>query len=136
MAMIGWLAAFVILIGIEAGTMALTTIWFAGGALAAFFAALFGLSVQVQLVLFLAVSFVLLIFTKPFVSRFVNRKDQRGWADRKERKGDGPDRQCYVGRSGRGKRPGMDGPVCQRGDGDPGGRNGCDPGDPGSETDC
>ena len=43
MAMIGWLAAFVILIGIEAGTMALTTIWFAGGALAAFFAALFGL---------------------------------------------------------------------------------------------
>ena len=36
MAMIGWLAAFVILIGIETGTMALTTIWFAGGALAAF----------------------------------------------------------------------------------------------------
>ena len=81
MAMIGWLAAFVILIGIEAGTMALTTIWFAGGALAAFFAALFGLSVQVQLVLFLAVSFVLLIFTKPFVSRFVNRDTERTIAD-------------------------------------------------------
>ena len=81
MAMIGWLAAFVILIGIEAGTMALTTIWFAGGALAAFFAALFGLSVQVQLVLFLAVSFVLLIFTKPFVSRFVNRDTERTNAD-------------------------------------------------------
>ena len=72
MAMIGWLAAFVILIGIEAGTMALTTIWFAGGALAAFFAALFGLSVQVQLVLFLAVS---------FVSRFVNRDTERTNAD-------------------------------------------------------
>ena len=27
MAMIGWLVAFVIFIGIEAGTMALTTIW-------------------------------------------------------------------------------------------------------------
>ena len=36
MDMIGWLVAFVILIGIEAATMALTTIWFAGGALFAF----------------------------------------------------------------------------------------------------
>ena len=42
MAMIGWLVAFVIFIGIEAGTMALTTIWFAGGSLAAFLAALLG----------------------------------------------------------------------------------------------
>ena len=33
MAWIIWLAAFVILIGIEAATMALTTIWFAGGAI-------------------------------------------------------------------------------------------------------
>ena len=41
MDMIGWLVAFVILIGIEAATMALTTIWFAGGAVFAFFAAIF-----------------------------------------------------------------------------------------------
>ncbi len=77
MAMIGWLVAFVIFIGIEAGTMALTTIWFAGGALAAFLAALLGLPVQVQLVLFLLVSFLLLIFTKPFVTRFVNRDTEK-----------------------------------------------------------
>ena len=44
MDMIGWLAAFVVLIGIEAATMALTTIWFAGGAVAAFLAAVLGLS--------------------------------------------------------------------------------------------
>ena len=31
-----WIAVFVVLIVIEAATMALTTIWFAGGALAAF----------------------------------------------------------------------------------------------------
>lgn len=37
MAWIIWLAAFVILIGIEAATMALTTIWFAGGAIIAFY---------------------------------------------------------------------------------------------------
>ena len=73
MAMIGWLALFVVLIGVEAGTMALTTIWFAGGALAAFFAAMAGLTIHAQLVIFLAVSFVLLIFTRPFAIRFVNK---------------------------------------------------------------
>lgn len=73
MEMIGWLALFVVLVGVEAGTMALTTIWFAGGALAAFFAAMAGLTIHVQLVIFLAVSFVLLIFTRPFAIRFVNR---------------------------------------------------------------
>ena len=74
MDMIGWLVAFVILIGIEAATMALTTIWFAGGAVAAFLAAVLGVSVQVQLVVFLIVSFILLLFTRPFAMRFVNRE--------------------------------------------------------------
>ena len=45
MAWIIWLAAFVILIGIEAATMALTTIWFAGGAIIAFLLALLGANV-------------------------------------------------------------------------------------------
>ena len=74
MDMIGWLVAFVILIGIEAATMALTTIWFAGGAVAAFLAAVLGVSVQVQLVVFLIVSFILLLFTRPLAMRFVNRE--------------------------------------------------------------
>lgn len=73
MAMIGWLVAFVVFVGIEIGTLALTTIWFAGGALAAFFAALAGLPVRPQLVIFLVVSFVLLIFTRPFAARYINR---------------------------------------------------------------
>lgn len=74
MDMIGWLVAFVILIGIEAATMALTTIWFAGGAVFAFFAAVLEFSVQTQLVVFLIVSFVLLLFTRPLAIRFVNRE--------------------------------------------------------------
>ena len=74
MDMIGWLVAFVILIGIEAATMALTTIWFAGGAVFAFFAAVLGFSIQTQLVVFLIVSFVLLLFTRPLAIRFVNRE--------------------------------------------------------------
>ena len=74
MDMIGWLVAFVILIGIEAATMALTTIGFAGGAVFAFFAAVLGFSIQTQLVVFLIVSFILLLFTRPFAMRFVNRE--------------------------------------------------------------
>ena len=72
MDMIGWLVAFVILIGIEAATMALTTIWF--GAVFAFFAAVLGFSIQTQLVVFLIVSFILLLFTRPLAMRFVNRE--------------------------------------------------------------
>ena len=74
MDMIGWLVALVILIGIEAATMALTTIWFAGGAVFAFFAAVLGFSIQTQLVVFLIVSFILLLFTRPLAMRFVNRE--------------------------------------------------------------
>ena len=74
MDMIGWLVAFVILIGIEAATMALTTIWFAGGALFALFVAIFGFSVKMQLVVFLVVSFLMLLFTRPLAARFINRE--------------------------------------------------------------
>lgn len=68
-----WLIAFVVLLGIELATMALTTIWFAGGALIAFVLALLGAGVEVQLLVFVIVSFLLLFFTRPLVSRYVNR---------------------------------------------------------------
>lgn len=67
-----WLIAFVILVGIELATMALTTIWFAGGALVAFILSLFGVSVEVQLTAFVIASFVLLFFTRPFASKYIN----------------------------------------------------------------
>ncbi|MBQ7795644.1 MAG: NfeD family protein [Lachnospiraceae bacterium] len=73
MAMIGWLVAIVLFVIIEINTMALTTIWFAGGSLAAFLAAGFGASVKVQLVMFLIVSCILLIFTRPFATKFINK---------------------------------------------------------------
>ena len=44
MAAVYWLILFVALAGIEALTVALTTIWFAGGALAAFFCARRGIA--------------------------------------------------------------------------------------------
>ena len=44
-----WLILFVILLIIEILTMGLTTIWFAGGALAAFLAGMLGLGLPVQI---------------------------------------------------------------------------------------
>lgn len=67
-----WLIAFVVLVGIELATLALTTIWFAGGALIAFVLSLFGVGVEVQLAAFVIVSFVLLFFTRPFASKYIN----------------------------------------------------------------
>lgn len=77
MASIYWLIAFIVLIGIEIATMALTTIWFAGGALVAFILALLGASVNVQLVVFLVISFVLLFFTRPLASKYINKNTTR-----------------------------------------------------------
>lgn len=68
-----WLAALVILLIAEALTLGLTTIWFAGGALIALVAALLGANVWVQLGIFLAVSLILLIFTRPVALRYMNK---------------------------------------------------------------
>lgn len=73
MAWMIWLAAFVILIGIEAATMALTTIWFAGGALIAFLLALVGTNLYIQLAAFFIVSCILLFFTRPLALKYVNK---------------------------------------------------------------
>ncbi len=59
-----WLIAAVILAVIEALTMGLTTIWFAGGAVAALGAALLECSLPVQIIVFFVVSVVLLIGTR------------------------------------------------------------------------
>lgn len=59
-----WLIAAVILAVIEALTMGLTTIWFAGGAVVALGAALLGCGLPAQIVLFFVVSILLLIGTR------------------------------------------------------------------------
>ena len=72
-----WLGAVVLLLVIEAITMGLTTIWFAGGALAAFFVALAGGPLLLQVVVFLVISALMLIFTRPAAARFMNQKIER-----------------------------------------------------------
>lgn len=68
-----WLGVMLVLIVIELATLGLTTIWFAGGAAVAFVAALLGANVIVQAVLFFIVSVLLLVFTRPFAARYINR---------------------------------------------------------------
>ncbi len=77
MASVYWLVFFVIMIGIEIGTLALTTIWFAGGALVAFVLSLFGAGEELQLTVFVVVSFLLLFFTRPWASRYLNKNTVR-----------------------------------------------------------
>ncbi len=72
-----WLGLFVVLLAIEFITMGLTTIWFAGGAIAAMAANMLGAGIWIQCGVFLAVSFVLLLFTRPFAVRYVNRRHVR-----------------------------------------------------------
>lgn len=68
-----WLILFVVLLVIEIVTMGLTTIWFAGGALIAFVAALLGANVIVQGILFIVVSVILLFATRPMAMKWINK---------------------------------------------------------------
>lgn len=64
-----WLGAAVLFGAVEAATAGLVSVWFAVGAVGAFFAALAHLSVTVQLVAFAVVSAVALAATRPLVAR-------------------------------------------------------------------
>ena len=76
-----WLIGVVVLLAIELLTMGLTTIWFAGGALAAFVVTLLGGGKWAQIIVFLVVSFVLLFFTRPFAAKFFNGQRAKTNAD-------------------------------------------------------
>ena len=72
-----WLGLFILLLVIEIITVGLTTIWFAAGALAALAANVLGADLIIQIIIFLAVSVVLLIFTRPWAEKHLNRKRVR-----------------------------------------------------------
>ena len=76
-----WLILFVVLLIIEIFTMGLTTVWFAGGALVAFVLAFAGLGLPVQIIVFLLVSILLLVLTRPIAIKFFNQERQKTTAD-------------------------------------------------------
>lgn len=69
-----WLLLLVILVLIEALTLGLTTIWFAAGAAAACLLSIFGQGIWVQLIAFCAVSFVLLVLTRPLAMKRMKKE--------------------------------------------------------------
>lgn len=68
-----WLIMIAVLLVIEAVTVGLTTIWFAGGALFAALVSWLGAGLVVQLLVFLAVSVLLLVFTRPLAIKYLNK---------------------------------------------------------------
>lgn len=72
-----WLVVLAILLVIEFLTLGLTTVWFAGGALVAFLVSLAGGQLWLQLLLFIAVSVVLLLFTRPLAMKYLNKDVQK-----------------------------------------------------------
>ena len=68
-----WLILLACFLVVEAITVGLTTIWFAGGALVAAIASGLGAGILIQWVLFLVISLVLLIFTRPLAVRYMNK---------------------------------------------------------------
>ena len=72
-----WLGILAVLLVIEGLTTALTTIWFAGGALAAAIASGFGMGIVAQLLLFFCVSLVLLFFTRPAAMKLMNKNTEK-----------------------------------------------------------
>lgn len=71
---ITWIIIFVVLLVVEIVTLGLTTIWFAGGALAGFIAANLGAPIWLQVVLFLVISVLLLFVTRPIAVKYLNQK--------------------------------------------------------------
>ncbi len=68
-----WLIVLVVMTVIEIITLGLTTVWFAGGALAAFIASLLGANIVVQVILFVVVSVLLLALTRPLAAEYLNK---------------------------------------------------------------
>ena len=72
-----WLAVIILFLVIEMITVSLVSIWFVGGALVAFLTAYFTETMWIQVVVFLAVSVVLLVLLRPLARKLsVKQKDQ------------------------------------------------------------
>ncbi|MEE1087171.1 MAG: NfeD family protein [Schaedlerella sp.] len=72
-----WLALLIIFLVIEVFTVGLTAIWMAGGSLAALIAGMIGLNGWWQTGIFIAVSFLLLYFTRPFAVKYINSNHEK-----------------------------------------------------------
>ena len=71
--MLIWFVVFLIALVLEIATINLVSLWFAIGALAAMLTAYFTDSIVMQIIVFIVVSIVSLLITKPLVRKFKGR---------------------------------------------------------------
>lgn len=72
-----WLGLMVLFLLIEAGTVALVSLWFAAGALAAIFVSLLGGGITLQAAVFFVVSCALLALARPILRKYVTPRITR-----------------------------------------------------------
>ncbi len=77
-----WAVALVLLLIVEGATAQLVTIWFAAGALVALIAAALKAPLWLQIALFVVVSAITLVATRPIVRKITNRKAENLNAER------------------------------------------------------
>lgn len=68
-----WLVVLILSIVIEIISLGLTSIWFAGGAIIALLLAALALPMWLQILVFLVVSIVLMVFTRPIAVKYFNK---------------------------------------------------------------
>ena len=72
-----WLVAVIVLGITEALTVGLVTVWFAVGALAALISSLFGGPLWLQILLFIVVTAVTLVTTRPLVKKYFGKNSHK-----------------------------------------------------------
>ena len=77
-----WAVAIVVFGILEGMTAQLVSIWFVLGSIAALIAAICGASLPVQVIIFVAVTIITLIATRPIVKKKINFKAEKTNADR------------------------------------------------------
>ena len=76
-----WLVIMVVMLVVEAAAPGLVSVWFAVGALAAMISAVCKAVLWLQVIIFVIVSVLALVLTKPLVKKYVNGKTQPTNAD-------------------------------------------------------
>ena len=71
-----WLAVAVITLLLEAATMSLVSVWCSAGALVTVFAAYFGVSFPIQLLLFIVLSIAGASLVRPLAKQYIDRSEE------------------------------------------------------------
>lgn len=72
--LIAWAVLFVVFAVLEGATTQLVSIWFAVGSLGAFIAAILGAPLAAQIMIFIIISAILLLLTRPLTKKLIDKK--------------------------------------------------------------